>query len=89
MRAVPSFSCSFAYFTSPSSCSFRPTALPMLQRSKSSVVVPTYQPRFTSPTMFLAGTRTSVKNTSLNMFWFARFVSGRTSTPGDFMSSRK
>ena len=30
----------------------------MLERSKSSSVIPTYQPRFSSPTRLPAGTRT-------------------------------
>jgi hypothetical protein len=43
-----------------------PTADPMFERSKLRVVCARYQPRFSSPMMFAAGTRTSSKNTSLN-----------------------
>ena len=61
----------------------------MPERSKSSVVVATYQPRFSSPSRSFFGTRTLSKNTSLKLGVSAMFVSGRTVTPGDFMSSRK
>ena len=61
----------------------------MPERSKSSVVVATYQPRFSSPTMFEAGTRTSSKKTSLKWWRLAMLTSGRTVIPGVFMSIRK
>ena len=61
----------------------------MPERSKSSVVVPTYQPRFSSPIMFFAGTRTLSKNTSLKSWLFAMLTSGRTLMPGDFISTMK
>ena len=61
----------------------------MPERSKSSVVVPTYQPRFSSPIMFFAGTRTLSKKTSLKSWLPAMFTSGRTVMPGDFMSTMK
>ena len=66
-----------------------PIGVPIEERSKSSVVVPTYQPRFTSPMTFRAGTRTSSKNTSLKSCPPVMFTSGRTVMPGVFMSSRK
>ena len=46
-----------------------------------------YQPRFTSPTTWFAGTRTSSKKTSLKPWRPAMLMSGRTVTPGVFMSS--
>ena len=56
-------------------------------RSKSSATARWYQPRFSSPTRCSTGTRTSSKNTSLKACWSAMLTSGRTVTPGDFMSS--
>ena len=81
--------CSLAKRIRFSTCCRMPTEEPMLERSKSSVVVPMYQPRFSSPTRFFAGTRTLSKNTSLKPALPARLISGRTETPGDFMSTRK
>ena len=46
----------------------------MFERSKSSVVVPTYQPRFSSPMRLRAGTRTSSKKTSLKTWPFAMLI---------------
>ena len=81
--------CSFANLMMPSSCLRMPTDEPIDDRSKSSVVVPMYQPRFSSPSRLRAGTRTFSKNTSLNVADPAIVISGRTVTPGAFISSRK
>ena len=56
--------CAASSVSSPSSRTPE-TTREMPERSKSSVVVATYQPRFSSPTMLAAGTRTSSKKTSL------------------------
>ena len=61
----------------------------MFERSKSSVVVPMYQPRFSSPTRFFAGTRTLSKKTSLKTCSSAMLMSGRTLMPGVFIGVRK
>ncbi len=66
-----------------------PTDVPMLERSKSSVVVATYQPRFSSPTRFLAGTRTLSKKTWLKPAPPAMLTRGCTVMPGLVKSSRK
>ena len=66
-----------------------PMAEPMAERSKSSVVTAVYQPRFSSPMTFSLGTRTLSKNTSLNSCVSAMFISGRTVTPGAFISRMK
>ncbi len=58
-------------------------------RSKSSVVVAMYQPRFSSPSRPDFGMRTLSKKTSLKPSPFAMLISGRTLTPGVFMSMRK
>ena len=62
---------------------------PMAERSLVSVVIATRQPPLTSPTTLAAGTRTSVKKTSLK--WIAPSIwrSGRTSIPGVDMSTRR
>ena len=57
-------------------------AVPMATRSYMSIAVAWFQPLFSSPSRWSAGTRTSVKNTSLkceppSIWWI-----GRTSTPG-------
>ncbi|MFN8638579.1 MAG: hypothetical protein U0360_03780 [Dehalococcoidia bacterium] len=46
------------------------------------MVAATYQPRFSSPIMFAAGTRTSSKNVSLNSLAPVICTSGRTLIPG-------
>ena len=61
----------------------------MLERSKSSVVAPTYQPRFSSPMRLSAGTRTSSKKTSLKLTLSTMSGKGRGVMPGDCMSTRK
>ena len=61
----------------------------MLLRSKSSVVVAMYQPRFSSPTMLRAGTRTLSKNTWLKPWPPVMLISGCTEMPGLVKSSRK
>jgi hypothetical protein len=61
---------------------------PMAIRSFISVVSATVQPWSTSPRRSSSGTRTSVKNTSLNEAPPVICRSGRTSTPGAFMSTR-
>jgi len=66
-----------------------PVAEPMLERSKSSVVTAAYQPRFSSPITLSFGMRTLSKKTSLNSWLLPRLYSGRTSTPGAFMSRMK
>ena len=58
------------------------TLVAMPLRSKSSVVVPRYQPRFSSPRSCVAGTRTSSKKTSLKSWLFGMLTSGRTVMPG-------
>ena len=60
----------------------------MPERSKSSRVTATYQPRFSSPTTLLVGTRTLSNITWLNSCPPAMLMTGRTSTPGDFISTR-
>ena len=59
------------------------------ERSKSIVAMPTYQPRFSSPTRFWTGTRTSSKKTSLKPCPPSMLISGRTVIPGVFMSSSR
>jgi len=61
----------------------------MFERSKLSVVCARYQPRFSSPMMFCLGMRTSSKKTSLNSCVPAMLMSGRTVTPGAFISAMK
>ena len=63
------------------------TASEMFERSKSSSVMPTYQPRFSSPRTLLAGTRTFSKKVSLKPCSQAMLISGRTLRPGVWMSS--
>ena len=58
-------------------------------RSLASVVRATRQPPLTSPTTQSSGTKTSSRKTSLNMASPVISRSGRTSTPGEFMSTRK
>ncbi|WBL36803.1 hypothetical protein O0235_04380 [Tepidiforma flava] len=79
----------FAYATTSSNVRSPPITRPMPERSKSSVAVDTYQPRFTSPTTMSAGTRTSSKNTSLNPACPVIWTSGRTVMPGSVISTRK
>ena len=59
----------------------------MPERSKSSATAMWYQPRLTSPTTFVLGTRTSSKKTSLKEWPPARLTSGRTLMPGLRMST--
>ena len=61
----------------------------MDERSKSSVVVAIYQPRFSSPSRQFVGTRTFSKKTSLKPWLFIMSMSGRVLMPGVFMSTRK
>ena len=60
-----------------------------LIRSLAKVVTATRHPPFTSPTTIAAGIRTSSKNTSQNSRSPVICRMGRTSTPGERMSSRK
>ena len=53
-----------------------------MPRSCFSVVLATNQPRPRPPTTWSCGTRTSVKNTSLNSRGPVMVFSGRTSMPG-------
>ena len=62
---------------------------PMAARSFISVVRATVQPWLTSPSRWSSGTRTSLKNTSLNDAPPVIWRSGRTSTPGACMSTTK
>src|SRR5258708_2212664 len=57
-------------------------------RSKPSVVMATFQPSFNGPTRLARGTRTLVKNTSAKRALPSICTSGRTSTPGECMSTR-
>ena len=66
-----------------------PPPPPIEARSFISVVSATVQPWFTSPRRWSSGTRTSVKNTSLNVAPPVIWRSGRISTPGAFMSTTK
>ena len=66
----------------------RVTAPPMETRSFISVVTATRQPSPSSPRRAESGIRTSVKKTSLNSASPVIWKSGRTSTPGAFMSTR-
>ena len=61
----------------------------MEARSFMSVVSATVQPWLTSPSRWSSGTRTSVKKTSLKVAPPVIWRSGRTSTPGAFMSTTK
>ena len=54
-----------------------------------SVVMPTPQPWFTSPSTLAAGTRTFSRKTSLNSASPVSWRRGRTLTPGECMSTRK
>ena len=60
---------------------------PIEARSFMSVVKATVQPSLTSPSRWSSGTRTSLKNTSLNEAPPVIWRSGRTSTPGACMST--
>ena len=62
-------------------------AKPSVPRSWSSVVIATCQPPPTSPTTFSTGTSTPEKKISLNSASPVIWRSGRTSTPGAFMST--
>ena len=62
---------------------------PMSVDSLASVVRATGQPWSSSPTTSVIGTRTSVRNTSLKCAAPLIWRSGRTSTPGDRMSSSR
>ena len=66
----------------------RVTAPPMETRSFISVVTATRQPSPSAPRRAESGIRTSVKKTSLNSASPVIWNSGRTSTPGAFMSTR-
>ena len=59
----------------------------MPERSKSSSVTATYQPRSSSPTTLARGTRTLSNSTWLNSCPPAILIIGRTDTPGDFIST--
>ncbi len=61
----------------------------METRSFISVVTATRHPSPSPPMRDESGTRTSVKKTSLNSASPVIWKSGRTSTPGAFMSTRK
>ena len=63
-----------------------PAPPPMLTRSLPSVARATVQPALGSPTTSSSGTKTSLKKTSLNSLPPVIWRSGRTSTPGAFMS---
>ncbi len=65
-----------------------PIPAPIAARSFISVVSATPQPAFSSPRRYQSGTRTSVKNTSLNEAPPVIWRSGRISTPGAFMSTK-
>ena len=84
---VPGRSCSQPMKSSK----FRRSAAEPLsaERSKSIVAIPTYQPRFSSPTRFCTGTRTSSKKTSLKPCPPSMLISGRTVMPGVFMSTSR
>ena len=58
-------------------------------RSNISVVIATFQPSPTAPTTFSSGTTASLKKISLNSDSPVAWRSGRTSTPGCFMSQMK
>ena len=65
------------------------SAKPSVPRSCSSVVIATCQPPPTSPTTFSSGTSTPVKKISLNSASPVIWRSGRTSTPGECMSTSR
>ena len=60
-----------------------------MPRSCLSVALATNQPWPRSPTMSFFGTRTSVKNTSLNSARPVMVTSGRTSMPGVFIENSR
>ena len=60
-----------------------------MPRSCFSVELATLQPSPRLPTICVVGTRTSVKNTSLNSARPVMVLSGRTSMPGVFIDSRR
>ena len=62
--------------------------MPTASRSFISVVSATFQPSPTSPSRWLSGMRTSVKNTSLKLAPPEICLIGRTSTPGLFMTRK-
>ena len=64
-----------------------PAPPPMLTRSLPNVALATVQPALGSPTTSSSGTKTSLKKTSLNSFPPVIWRSGRTSTPGAFIST--
>src|SRR3990172_12752739 len=61
----------------------------MLDRSKSSVVMPMYQPLFSSPTRYFRGTRTFSNRISLKLCSSTMFTRGRTLMPGVSMGQMK
>ena len=61
----------------------------MCPRSFVSTAMPTPHPPWSGPTRSVAGTATSVRNTSSNSAPPVIWRSGRTSTPGVRMSRRK
>jgi len=63
------------------------SAKPSVPRSCSSVVIATCQPWPSSPSRFDTGTSTSLKKISLNSASPVIWRSGRTSTPGECMST--
>ena len=66
-----------------------PPPAPRPLRSNMSVVLATAHPLLTPPMAASAGTRTSVRNTSLNMARPVSSRSGRISMPGWCMSTAK
>src|SRR4029077_11725352 len=84
-RAAASCQSSSRY-TSCTTCSLNGNAVP---RSCASVVLATTHPLFRSPTSWSSGTYTSSRNTSLNSASPVSCTSGRTSMPGDCMSTTR
>ena len=88
-RPVPDSRSVFAKRVRSSSARRDWPELPIDERSKSSVVVAMYHPRFNSPSSPERGMRTLSKKTSLNASPPAMLIRGRTVTPGVFMSIKK
>jgi len=87
--ARPFLRCCAAKRFSLSSAAIEPPMPAMLVRSQVSRYLAQVQPRFSSPTRLATGTRTWVKNTSLTSRSPSSVTIGRSSTPGDAMSTSR
>ena len=75
--------------SSSSSCEWITSCRGLVPRSWAKVDCETDHPAFSSPTSWSSATNTSLKNTSLNSESSVIWRSGRTSIPGELMSTMK